>query len=487
MKRDRIAGILDGIEAAYVAEASLYAPDDAAQPELGKRPVRRPRWVAAAACLLLAAALGTTALALAAEAGKYRSAMAFFEENGLPLDGLSRADVKAVYRDIVTQRFTLDKTADVLRRTVPGLEILQDEPTPEDLAALWNGTLRQDARPGRGISYRTEYLERQDEQLGFSVFDRSRLTCERDGAPLWTVEFTDFYVEDCLHTSAGTVAWGRNRTWSSAQPQYSWLALVDDAGTVRWERRLDHGFSWESVAAVLDNGDGTWAVVSRGELRYLCLSQYDAEGRELLFRKTEVGNLGVWNAVRLGDGYLIQLGNTTSHDTALLVRMDREGALLDRFTYEGEDCDYYLVDMAEFGGRIYLSAYAVPRQSDAGGRHEIADILSGMFEKGNRNVSDEELTALVRGNYTAVLLLCDPEGGAPQTFYTVRGSLGGFLAADDAGHLVWEVQSVVSTFFSPFTSSFTIGGTCRVYRYTFAPSGALLGQEDTGETVPYRR
>ena len=30
----------------------------------------------------------------------------FFETNGLSTDGLSRSDVKAVYRDITTQRFT---------------------------------------------------------------------------------------------------------------------------------------------------------------------------------------------------------------------------------------------------------------------------------------------------------------------------------------------------------------------------------------------
>ncbi len=42
-------------------------------------------------------------------------------------------------------------------------------------------------------------------------------------------------------------------------------------------------------------------------------------------------------------------------------------------------------------------------------------------------ISSEELTPLVRDNYTAVLLVCDPEGGAPETFYSVQGSLGGKL------------------------------------------------------------
>lgn len=55
--------------------------------------------------------------------------------------------------------------------------------------------------------------------------------------------------------------------------------------------------------------------------------------------------------------------------------------MTDSFVYEGEDCDYHLTGMAEFGGRVYLSAYSVPKQNDAGGRHEIADLLDYVFSK----------------------------------------------------------------------------------------------------------
>ena len=177
---------------------------------------------------------------------------------------------------------------------------------------------------------------------------------------------------------------------------------------------------------------------------------------------------------------------------AHLFKMDRQGTLTEEFTYEGEDCDYHLTDMAEFGGQVYLSAYAVPKQSDEGGRHEIANVLDYVFAKAEASgglweISSEELTPLVRDNYTAVLLRCDPEDGVPKTFYEVKGSLGGKLAVNDAGQLDWEVQSVTSTFYSPATSAFTIGGTCKVFRYTFGADGALLQQTDTGETVPYHR
>ena len=143
--------------------------------------------------------------------------------------------------------------------------------------------------------------------------------------------------------------------------------------------------------------------------------------------------------------------------------------------------------MTEFGGQIYLSAYAVPRQNDAGGRHEIANVLDYVSAKKDGAISSEELTSRVRENYTAVLLLCDPEGGSPRTFYSVEGSLGGKLSVKRSGELEWAVESVTSTFYSPITSAYTIGGSCKVFRYTFDAAGALTGQADTGETVPYHR
>lgn len=451
---------------------------------LRRPPVYRKR-LAIAACLVLIASLAGGAFV--AEAKAYSTAVKFFEVNGLSTDGLSRSDVKAVYRDITTKSFTNDKTVHVLERSVPGAEISQREPTPEELAALWDQNVWRNTQSKTGISYHIDYRERLDKSLGFDVLDRSILDCYQDGELLWTAGFPDFLVEDSVFTADGTAVWGRNDTWSSEQPTYPWLARTDVNGSILWQQQLDHGFKHEYVSHVLDNGDGTWAVISRGDLRYLCLSQYDTNGNELSFHKTEVGNSGIWNAVRLGDGYLVQLGNQIDGETARLAKLNRDGSFMDSFTYEGEDCDYYLADMAEFEGRIYLSAYAVPKQMDEGGRHEIASILDYLFSNNIWEISSEELTPLVRNNYTAVLLLCDPKGGAPETFYSVKGSLGGKLAVNNSEELAWDVESVVNTFFSPATSSFTIGGTCQVFRYTFDGEGTLLRQEDTGETMPYHR
>ena len=446
------------------------------------------KWGALAACVALVISLA--GFAVAAEAREYHKAVEFFEDNGLPMEGLSRADVKAVYRDITTQRFTYGKTAEVLTRWVPGLEITQREPTPEELAALWNRNAWTNTQPGVGISYRIDYQYRRDETLGYDVEDKGILECYQDGELLWTAEFLDAYIEGSVYTSNGTAVWYRYFEPLSEQLPRSWMARIDESGNILWQQQLEHGFNeHEDIAKILDNGDGTWTVISRGgrgDFKYLGLSQYDIDGKELSFHKTEVGDFGIWNAIRFGNGYLVQLG-TFYGETARLVKLDREGNLLDSFTYKGEDCDYFITDMAEFGGRAYLSAYAVPKQTGSGRRHEIEDILNYIYYEKKREISSEELTPLVRDNYTAVLLLCDPEGGAPETFYSVKGSLGGKLAVSESGKLVWDVESVTNTFYSPYTSSFTIGGTCQVFRYTFDTTGQLLRQEDTGEKVLYRR
>ena len=497
MKKENVSQIISHIDEKHINEATIYAISSNQETikrrsALTKQSSKQPRWVrwgVLAACLVIFIVIGSTATAFAFEIKEFNTAVAFFEKNGLSTEGLSRSEIKEVYRDITTKSFTFGKTAEVLQQAVRGWEIEQDEPAPEDLAALWDKNVRINTVSNKGVSYRLESKYVMDQQKGFDVFDKSILECYQDGKIIWSAEFKDFYVEDYASTKEGTVLWGQSDIFSSSDTPHSWIALVDEEGGVVWQKRLDHGFKNESVASILRNGDGTWAVISRGDLKYLCLSCYDADGKELSFHKTEVGNFGIRNAARLGDGYIVQLWNQFNGDTALLCKMDREGVLTDNFSYEDDHSDYYIKDMVEFEGQVYLSAYSVPKQQDEGGRHEIANLLDYVSSKGAGwvDITSEELTPIVRDNYTALLLMCDPEGGTPKTFYSVKGSLGGKVSVNDAGQLEWNVESITSTFYSPLTSMFTIGGTCKVFQYSFDASGKLIGQTDTGETVRYAR
>ena len=492
MNKKKVSQIISEIDERYLEEAAAFAVGNkedepnpcAAVPEKTERQPRRIKWAAVAACLAVVLLIGSVTYAVAAEAKEYKMALAFFEENGLSTEGLSRSEIKEVYRDIKTNSFSCEKTAEVLQQTVPGWEIAQDEPTPEELTAPWDKNVWKKTVSREGIGYRIEYEYTQGQEW----VKKSVLACYQDGTLLWTAEFPNVYAEGYARAGEETVLWGWVESSPSAERRPGWIACVDAAGTILWKRGLrSHGFQEESVASILSNGDGTWAVISRGDLRYLCLSCCDADGKELSFHQTEVGNLGIRNAARLGDGYIVQLGNTIAGVNALLFKMDREGNVVDSFSYEADDCEYYLTDMAEYEGQVYLSAYATPKQQDAGGRHEIANVLNYIFSNENWEITGEELTPVVRDNYTAVLLLCDPEGGVPKTFYSVKGSLGGQLSIRESGELAWDVERITTTFFSPATNAFTIGGSCSVFRYTFDAAGGLTGQTDTGETVPYRR
>ncbi|MCI8332465.1 MAG: hypothetical protein HFE78_06535 [Clostridiales bacterium] len=460
----------------------ILARSEAAAPRRKKTVFRK--WSVIAACMVLAASL--FGIALAAEEKEYRKAAAFFEENGLSMEGLSRQEVKEVYRDITTRCFTYGKTAEILEQSVPGFEISQRKSTPEEVAALRKKNAWRHEQSKAMVSYQIERQAKWDENLDREVVEKSILTCYRDSDLLWTAEFNDIYVTDSIFTSAGTAVWGYNDNdrWSGEDPYCCVLARVDESGNILWQRQLDS----QGVSFVLDNEDGTWAVLGGADSRYLCLSQYDTDGNKLSSGKADVGEKVIWDVVRLSDGYLVQLGNRLAGETARLVKLDQEGNLIAYFTYEGEDCDYYFTNMMEYGGRVYLSAYAMPKPA---GRDRIMEYVRAKEnwkianEESFGFLRDEELTSVVRDNYKAVLLLCNPDGGAAQTFYTVEGSMGGELRVNDAGELAWHVYSVVDTYYSPCTSFFSIGGTCQMFCYTFDEGGTLIRQEETGETKSY--
>ena len=457
--------------------------------------------VSLAVCVLLMIVVGLGSYGCAAEAKAYNDAVQFFDDNGLSTEGLTRGEIKAVYRDITTDSFSYAKTLEVIASSlssqqIEGYEIFQENPTPEDVENLWNyknfnGGFLQSDQTGIHYQYHSEY--KMDDKRGIEVIEKSYME-KYDGETLvWSVPIpiSGFWIEGYNVVSDGVIAYGQIETWSSAETDYAWMVKISAEGKLLWTHMLGNGFEDEYIAAVLENADGSYAVISRGDWKYFCLSQYSTEGKQLHFQKTEIGNYGIWNAARFGDGYIVQLGSYMTDEYAKIVKVDREGNITESFSYSSEDAYYYITDMIEYNGNIYLSAYAVPvladEEENAGGRYEIAAILNYLFDHNIWEISSEELTPMVRDNYTAMLLVCDPNVGTPQEFYSVKGSLGGKLALSDSGNLLWDAESVTTTFYSPATSSFTIGGTSYVFRYTFEESGRLVSQEKTGEITHYRR
>ena len=446
--------------------------------------------------------LGLSGYVIASEVKNYNDAVIFFSEHDLSVNGLSRGEIKKVYKDITTGSFAYGKTAEVIEKSIDislvgGYEIFQDEPTPEDLESLWNYKnyngrylIQNSVESVNDVSYKYYSEEKYDEKLGFNIHDKSIFEKYVDDKLIWSAQFNDFWIENYVVFGEKLIVYGQSPTWSSIQNRYAFMAMIDSNGSILWETKLNNEFKTEYIASIIPT-DEKITVFSRGELKYLCLSEYDLNGNILSFYKNEVGNYGIKNAAKLADGYIVQLISYVTGEYARIVKVSGDGILTDSFSYNSEDSYYYITNMIEYNGNVYLSAYTVPvlenEENNAGGRYDIAAVLNYIFKNQKFNISNEELTELVRENFTAVLLVCDPASGTPQEFYSVKGSIGGELALSDSDKLSWDVESITDTFFSPMTSSFTIGGASFIYRYTFDKTGTILSREKTEEIKNFRR
>ena len=453
------------------------------------------RFTLVAACIVLIFAAGFGTYVAASEIKEYNDAVEFFEDYDLSTEGLTRGEIKKVYRDITTKSFTYSKTAEVIFNSisndkVSGFEILQEDPTPEDIESIWdikkhNASISSSQNsslnptPPKKIKV---YTSRYDYKAHIGYFELY------DGTDfVWSTPVSEFEILWHVVVSDGIIVYGGTERTSSEQPKYPWIAKFDENGNILWKQQINDEFNTEYVTHVLENADGSYTVISRGDFKYFCFSKYTSDGEKILYKKTDIDGYAVNNVARFGNGYIVHLFSNVDNEYAKIVMVDHEGNITESFSYSSEDSKYYITDMIEFENKIYLSAYAIPRYGNEEYQREIDKILEYIY---NDKISDffgEELTNIVKENYTAILLVCDPKSGKPQEFYSVKGSLGGKLALSDSGELLWDVERITRTFYSPFTSSFSIGGDCYVFRYTFDSSGLIVNQEKTGEITAFRK
>ncbi|MBQ0010212.1 MAG: hypothetical protein KBS76_03815 [Ruminococcus sp.] len=487
MKKETIDEVLGGIEDRFLVEAAKTVDDEGHM--IATRRMRRyPGRGLIAACLAAVILAGSGIGAYAAETSKLHAATAFFEEYGLPMEGLKNCEVKAVYQDISAQKFTYGKTADVIRNAVSGCELPSEDVTPEELMVFWNANSERKPLPQTGIGYQKGYEYKMDRKLGYHVLEKSVLECYLDGELVWSVDLPEFYLDGSVSTVGGTVAWGRSYPLSGEQPVIPWIALVDDFGNILWKRTLGHGFQQEKIASVLDNGDGTFAVISCGEDSVLCFSQWDVHGAEMCLTENDIGYFGVGLVARFLDGYLVQVGSFSGsfRYTRAIIRLDREGKVINRLTFQDDHQHYTLTDMIEYEGMIYLSAYSVPCPDETLLPDE--SVSWGQIRFG---MTLDEIVTLYGRVYAAQLLVLDPATGVPERFYRVsEGALGGELSTDGEGRLNWNVQKIKSVYSfhresDPDEEGFEL--TLEVYRYCFDKTGELVDSQKTGGILKYGR
>lgn len=108
MKEENLSTVITGIGDKYVDEATMYTPTTTSQ-----KP-KQIKWIALAASLVFIMFIGIATSAFITENRTYNKAIAYFETTGLSAEGLSRSEVKAVYRDITLGSFSNIKTSEVI-------------------------------------------------------------------------------------------------------------------------------------------------------------------------------------------------------------------------------------------------------------------------------------------------------------------------------------------------------------------------------------
>lgn len=440
---------------------------------------KRPRF---AICVAVIVILCILTFGTIAEAKQYNTAIKFFEEYDLSTVGLNRSDIKAVYKDITTGKFECDKTVEVIRKRAGGYEIFQENPTPNDIESVWNYIKNWDSSEffksksdNENCYYEYGYSEKKDKDIISKYIDDEKV---------WSVEFDDLIIEDYVNVEDKILVFGSNNTTTSYEIDYAWITMINSDGKIEWQKKLENDFESEYIGEILVT-EKQLIVFSRGNWEYLCISKYDMNGNRQSFVKNKIGSWGISNAANLGNGYMLKLWDYENGEK--IVKIKDDGTIDDTFSYSSETENYSVMDMIEFNGMVYLSAYAFPKISEDNYAREIQPILDYIYEKEDFDISSKKLTEMVRDNYTAILFVCERDTGIPEEFYSVKGSLGGTLSLSDKGNLLWKVESITDTELSLLTSSYTIGGASHVYQYTFDNDGKLLSQEKTGEIEIFRR
>ncbi len=391
------------------------------------------------------------------------------------------------------------RNGEIARLAVPAESIAQRGPTAEEIAAEWrSGEPAEETAPATGLTWRCEAVFAPHETLGFRAHEVSLFSRYDGESCLWTTEIRDYQVRGWQEVREGVLLWGYTDAYG--WPTTAGMTLLSHEGAVLWTQPLSPRIGWEQTAAVIDGGDGVYTAFSTCNISrqdVLTVRRISADGRLLSCEETPAAALGltggrqrfhIQEALALEEGWLLHLTSGTRH---LLAQHPAEGRLRQMIVCDAADGFLTLTDMLYHGGSLWLSGYLTPGEADsdyfASVRNEIDDVWDALYLFPVAGpVNSEFLVPRVRACYTAVLLRVDPAGFLPLQAYTVEGCMGGRLAQVQAG-VTWDVESVTSCFYSPLTSSFTIGGVARVFRYAFAADGALLGGGETQELAVYRR
>lgn len=457
-------------------------------------PIRRrlsPAKVAALAMSALLVIGGGVGVA-AAEAKAYGEAINFFEQYNLSAEGFTRSEVKKIYKDIVSESFTYEKTEEALASGLEGYEIQAQPLDSEGLRRVWMvgyqfGIEVKDYSEQSNVEYRASHLEFENSNEE-TTGKMNEITRFENGEEVWRKRLDIYHHSICAARDQVVVAGSPTPPTPGGDNNTVKLYLLNSDSSICWEKSFGTTLSWVNVDYVMYNGEKL-VLFCVGSNERLEIVEMDLNGNVLNIQRMKYNEkgYGIAQAVEVSGGYLIQ------KDGKLLQAKD--GTVSDLATFSGNgDTEYRITDMIEFNGLVYISGRIVPKNEDiVGGAMGQYDLYMEQF--GEEGATDEEMLEFYRKNHTAVLMICDPDSGEPKNFYTIPGASGGKLSVAN-NKLTWNVNRYTGA--EPFTiatgdlySVYRVTDGCLgnitadVWQYVFSPYGQIVGEKDTGSSVEF--
>lgn len=449
-----------------------------------KKHFNRYLLVAALAIIMASALVGC----YVADEVQYARATEFFDLNNLSADGLSRSEIKRVYRDITTESLSYDKSFEVLGQNTRVVSLQGVDISITNFAnnANLSGSdgfypYQDEPIPSKGVYYDMDH-DADENGNHTDAFLAKYL----DGEQVWrTVISGNLYANGYLDAGDIVYVYGDVQEIIGGDPTLCVAAMASDSGDILWKKNLGERYSYPA-AALTPEGDialiSCFRLTDTHRLAFCVLSR---DGSIVKERVSEVpsGMINVGKAAATGDGYLVTAwyyGDWEKSDTRSrlrLMKLSAEGEPMQTLRYGDEGYTYEISDIREYDGRVFVSATARPAQSQLYRNLENEDYeIDSDHPFGN---TTEKWRDRARAEFSAVLFIFDPDSGSPEQFYTVGGTFSGLLGTDDSGNLTWNVERILTCGFSPATSAFSIYGSTRRYVYTFDSAEDLLTQERT--------
>ncbi len=435
-----------------------------------------------AACITVVAAILVGCYV--AEKVEYDNAVKFFDLNDLDTEGMSRDDIKRVYRDITTERFQYDDSYTVLNREdyhVEGVAInITNNANNMNNGAIESLSVGQFGAVGHG--------DIPDDTLYF-VDDEF----QKSGKNVWRTKLPHYY-SDYYIAGGKALIWGSYIYDEAHDYMHTSVALIDDKdGAILWEKTLDSKYHFDEDPQAVLTDDGRIAVLTiatddrfSGE-NYLVFRELDLNGKIVKEHEQRTDDIYYTNLLTpLSDGWLAVYDKVFcgggSWTESYLLKLDKNGIIQNQWRFSQNDSDgysYEIADMIEHDGKLFVCAQA---RSNCSTLYENAD-----YENIPENTDSlaygftDKWRDAARKEFSAVLLVFEPKDNKPERFYTVEGAMAltDSLRVDDDGNLIWQVGRIVKCGWAPWANSYSLYGITRRYDYTLDSNKKLIKQDRT--------